>query len=171
MIPPEVLQKALNNDALAARMGKVESGLRDVESRVVGAEGGADALTRFRSTPVLPDLRLPPQGFPWERMTNGFRIDGTIVTIIEPEWQFSDAAAVSITNQNVTISADYQYVWAELNLTSMALSIGQDVTKPSNDDTHLRRWLYQFRLINSVYVFMYRFNGGIYTPAAYGDTI
>jgi len=70
---------------------------------------------------------------------------------------------------NITITADYQYVWVEYTIGGGSAQIkGPSTILPLTDATYYRCWLHQFRYQNSV-VSLYRIGhlGNIELPGVF----
>jgi hypothetical protein len=109
--------------------------------------------------------------FPWASLRFGYSISGTTVTIYAGSLFLGKNAAVSTSNADRTISADYQYVGVEYTFSTAAIAIGSPTTvEPVPTDTIFKQWLFQFRLQDGV-VSLHRIGsmGNIYLPAVFGD--
>ena len=146
--------------------GPIANALNAIAQQLNNAEVVSGGTCR----PTEYGLRIETSGFPWDRMVNGFTVQGANVTIIEPEIQVGAETPISASDLTIEITADYQYIGIQFNWSSWILSgWGPSLTKPASDATYLRRWLYQFRLQGGR-ASLHRCNLlGVHVPAAYGD--
>jgi len=112
MIPSDVLEKALNNTTLAARMGAVE---QKVLAAAAGAFDGTDAaqqISEYRTTPDFPKTRLP-------------EIDKLYEAVSDATWNDSD---VEDEHWEVVVQRVYQdgTLDADSEVTKRAVGVEED---------------------------------------------
>lgn len=138
-----------------AQLGLISS------QKIVDLERKANGLVEF----PLQDA------FPWSLCCFGFRIyDATHVRIYGGEIQIADRVPVTVGNTALEITVDYSKVGYEYTYASGTLVIKNFGASMAYDAAHYRKWLYQFRLVNSL-VSLFRLNFmGPSLPSNFGDT-
>jgi hypothetical protein len=106
----------------------------------------------------------------------GFSISGAVVTVTAGEIHHGSRTVIDVAQTNITITADYQYVWVEYTFGAAAggyppaaVIPAPQPSRPVSDETTFRCWLHQFRAINGV-VSLYRIGhlGNIELPGSFG---
>ena len=102
--------------------------------------------------------------------TFGFSISGKVVTVkAGGVYHGKRTLWYNCPDTNITITADYQYVWVEYTIGGGSAQIkGPSTILPLTDATYYRCWLHQFRYQNGV-VSLYRIGhlGNIELPGVY----
>lgn len=96
----------------------------------------------------VPRRRQPVIAFPWDMCEGGYKLTGlTTVRVNRFEVQRGYSEPVVINDTVHTITADYSYIGWEYDLdanTAVGKNFGAAVTYETG---FVRRWLYQFRLV------------------------
>ena len=85
--------------------------------------------------------------FDTSKFAFGFTISGVVVTVKAGDvYHGKRTNYYNVPDTNVTITADYQYIWVEYPFgQGYAQIAGPSTVKPATDATTFRCWLHQFR--------------------------
>jgi len=97
-----------------------------------------------------PNNILRPKGLPWNRLAFGYYLVKNVVTIYTGNLRQHGIQNISISETDVTLSGDPEYVYVNHQRGSSSATILHSQTEPVSNSTTLKVPLYKFEVVTGM---------------------